>query len=73
MYKMSKRFQSQKKFAPYFTENTNMFKAKAFFGLLYLQTIFKSGNEDIRSMWAADGTGRPIFRATMCLARFSFY
>ncbi|XP_050295783.1 uncharacterized protein LOC126735740 [Anthonomus grandis grandis] len=72
-YKKSKRFaQSQTKFWPSFTKNTNICEIKAFFGLLYIQSIFKSYHEDVRSMWATDGTGRPIFRATMSLARFSF-
>ncbi|XP_050303727.1 piggyBac transposable element-derived protein 3-like [Anthonomus grandis grandis] len=71
--KKSKRFaQSQTKFWPSFTENTNICEIKTFFGLLNLQSIFKSNHEDVRSIWATDGTGRPIFRATMSLARFSF-
>ncbi|XP_050310858.1 piggyBac transposable element-derived protein 4-like [Anthonomus grandis grandis] len=35
-------------------------------------SLFKSGHEDLRSIWCTDGTGRDIFRATMSLARFSF-
>ncbi|XP_045463858.1 piggyBac transposable element-derived protein 3-like [Harmonia axyridis] len=47
-------------------------KIEAFIGLLYLTGILKSGHEDLRSLWANDGTGRDIFRCTMSLARFSF-
>ncbi|XP_030745484.1 piggyBac transposable element-derived protein 3-like [Sitophilus oryzae] len=70
--KFKRRLHSKKKCRPVFTSDTTLSEMRAFLGLLYLQGIFKSGHEDIRSMWATDGTGRPIFRATMSLARFSF-
>lgn len=45
---------------------------QAYFGLLYFLGDFKSGHEDLRSLWATNVTGRDIFRCTMPLARFSF-
>lgn len=43
---------------------------KAFIGLLLYTAIFKSNDEDVRSIFATDGTGREIFRATMSRERF---
>ncbi|KAF2889621.1 hypothetical protein ILUMI_16552 [Ignelater luminosus] len=57
---------------PTFVKNTDLLEIKAFLGLLYLQGIYKFEHEDMRSLWATKGRGRPIFRATMSLARFSF-
>lgn len=37
-----------------------------------MQGIFKSGHEDLKSLWATDGTGRDLFRCTMSPARFLF-
>lgn len=45
---------------------------KAFLGLLLLAGVFKSGHEDVESLWATDGTGRDVFRVTMSLKRFLF-
>ncbi|KAG5885267.1 hypothetical protein JTB14_025964 [Gonioctena quinquepunctata] len=45
------------KFHPRFIQPTNKVEVEAFIGLLYLQGIFKSGHEDLKSVWAADGTG----------------
>ncbi|KAJ4442335.1 hypothetical protein ANN_03921 [Periplaneta americana] len=39
---------------------------------MYLNGVFKSGNEGAKRLWNADGTGRDIFRATMSLDRFLF-
>lgn len=61
-----------KKSRPCFVSDTDIDELRAFLGLLYLQGVFKSGHEDLRSLWATDGTGRDIFRCTMSLARFSF-
>ncbi|KAG5882728.1 hypothetical protein JTB14_004025 [Gonioctena quinquepunctata] len=44
-------------FHPRFIQPTNKVEVEAFIGLLYLQGIFKSGHEDLESLWAADGTG----------------
>lgn len=63
---------ARRSFFPTFIKNTDKLEIEAFIGLLYLQGVFKSGHEDLRSLWATDGTGRDIFRATMPLARFSF-
>lgn len=44
---------------------------KAFIGLLYYTSIlFKSNHEDLKSLFATDGSGRDIFRCTMSLKRF---
>jgi len=55
-----------------FTGHTDIIEIKAFIGLLYLCGIFKSGMEDVEGLFATDGTGRDIFRATMSLKRFLF-
>lgn len=63
---------ARRSFFPTFIKNTDKLEIEAFIGLLYLQGLFKSGHEDLKSLWATDGTGRDLFRATMPLARFSF-
>ncbi|KAJ4429237.1 hypothetical protein ANN_26240 [Periplaneta americana] len=55
-----------------FTNHIDTVELNAFLGLLYLNGVFKSGNEDPKGLWNADGTGRDIFRATMSLDRFRF-
>lgn len=72
-YKHCKRRRdSRTLFTISFINKTTIKELKAFLGLLYLQSIFKSNHEDIRSMWCTDGTGRDIFRCTMSLPRFAF-
>lgn len=66
------RFQSRQRYRLSYINDTSLNEIKAFIGLLYLQGIFKSNHEDLRSMWSTDGTGRDIFRFTMTLARFTF-
>lgn len=44
---------------------------KAFLGLLIFTSIFKSNHEDIRSLFATDGSGRDIFRCVMNSNRFA--
>jgi Transposase IS4 len=66
------RNSTAKKSRPSYVSETERVELNAFLGLLYLQGVFKSGHEDLRSLWATDGTGRDIFRCTMSLARFSF-
>lgn len=61
-----------KKTRPHFVGDTDIIELRAFIGLLYLQGAFKSGHEDLESLWATDGTGRDIFRSTMSLKRFLF-
>lgn len=63
---------ARKKYSPTFIHNTDLREIRAFIGLLYMQAVFKSNHEDLRSLWATDGTGREIFRCTMSLSRFSF-
>ncbi|KAF2895265.1 hypothetical protein ILUMI_10914 [Ignelater luminosus] len=55
-----------------FVKDADLLEIKAFLGFLYLQGIYKSGHEDMRSPWATKGRGKPIFRATISLARFLF-
>lgn len=55
-----------------YTNHLDVIELKAFLGLLYLAGVFKSNNEDLRSLFATNGTGRDIFRATMSLNRFYF-
>lgn len=44
---------------------------RGFFGLLLYTSIFKSNHEDIRSIFATDGTGRDIFRCVTNANRFA--
>lgn len=55
-----------------YTNHVDSIEMNAFLGLLYLAGVFKSNNEDLKSLFATDGTGRDIFRATMSLNRFYF-
>lgn len=55
-----------------FVDHLGLAELKAFLGLIYLAGIFKSGREDTASLFSTDGTGRPIFRATMSEKRFLF-
>lgn len=55
-----------------YTNHLDIIEFQAFLGLLYLAGVFKSNNEDLRSLFATNGTGRDIFRATMSLNRFYF-
>ncbi|KAF2887619.1 hypothetical protein ILUMI_18554 [Ignelater luminosus] len=72
-YKRFKRSCSSRTLlTPTFVKDTDLLEIKAFLDLLYLQGFYKSRHEDMRSLWATKGKGRPIFRATMSLARFSF-
>lgn len=47
------------------TEHVGLLEMKAFLGLMLLAGVFKSGHEDVDSLWATDGTGRDIFRVTL--------
>lgn len=55
-----------------YVNHTDEIEIHALFGLLILSGSFKSGHEDVESLWASDGTGRDIFRSTMPLKRFLF-
>ncbi|XP_046686188.1 piggyBac transposable element-derived protein 4-like [Homalodisca vitripennis] len=45
-------------------------EVRALLGLFLYTSIFKSGHEDMRSLFNKDPTGRPIFLATMSCKRF---
>ncbi|XP_063222178.1 piggyBac transposable element-derived protein 4-like isoform X4 [Bacillus rossius redtenbacheri] len=51
---------------------TEITELLAVMGLLYLAGVFKSGRQNLRDLWAEDGTGIQIFRLTMSLFRFKF-
>lgn len=55
-----------------FTSYVDKTEMKALLGLLILSGVFKSNHEDVELLFATDGTGRDIFRATMSLKRFLF-
>ncbi|XP_049961655.1 piggyBac transposable element-derived protein 4-like [Schistocerca serialis cubense] len=48
-----------------------MSEMKSFIGLLIYTAVFKSNNEDIRSLFCTDGTDRDIFHITMSSERFA--
>lgn len=50
--------------------NTDSVEIHAYIGLLMLASIFKSGHENMKSLFSKGLTGRPIFRATMSVKRF---
>ncbi|KAJ8884903.1 hypothetical protein PR048_011099 [Dryococelus australis] len=47
-----------------YTQHSDIAELGAFFGLLYLAGVFKFNHEDTRSLFAMDGIGHYIFRAT---------
>jgi hypothetical protein len=49
--------------------NTDFTEVRALIGMLFYSGIFKSNHEDLDSLYASDGTGRDIFRATISLKR----
>ncbi|UYV78413.1 hypothetical protein LAZ67_16001275 [Cordylochernes scorpioides] len=51
---------------------TSEIEIRAFLGLLYLAGVYKSGHENVESLFASDGTGRDIFRSVMSAKRFLF-
>ncbi|UYV74826.1 hypothetical protein LAZ67_12001147 [Cordylochernes scorpioides] len=51
---------------------TSEIEIRAFSGLLYLAGVYKSGHENVESLFASDGTGRDIFRSVMSVKRFLF-
>ncbi|KAJ8944236.1 hypothetical protein NQ314_009513, partial [Rhamnusium bicolor] len=54
--KFKTRRNSRRKYLPTFIQNTDEMEIRAFIGLLYMQGVFKSGHEDLKSLWATDGT-----------------
>ncbi|KAG5888864.1 hypothetical protein JTB14_031421 [Gonioctena quinquepunctata] len=55
-----------------FVNHVDKTELKALLGLMLLWGVFKSGHEDISSLFATDGTGRDIFRATISEQRCLF-
>lgn len=49
----------------------DVIELRSFIGLLLLTSIFKSNHEDIRSLFATDGSGRDIFRCVTNANRFA--
>ncbi|KAJ8972604.1 hypothetical protein NQ314_000095 [Rhamnusium bicolor] len=54
--KFKTRTNSRRKYLPTFIQNTEELEIRAFIGLLYMQGVFKSGHEDLKYLWATDGT-----------------
>ena len=52
--------------------STTPAEIKALIGLLYMAGRMKGGRLNLEDLWADDGTGIDIFRATMPLGRFYF-
>lgn len=57
---------------PAFIKPLDIIELRAFLGLLYLSGIMKSNHENVIGLFAHDGTGRDVFRATMSVDRFLF-
>jgi len=57
---------------PSFVKLLDMTELRAFIGLLYLSGVMKSNHENVQGLFANDGTGRDVFRATMNFQRFLF-
>ncbi|XP_066248793.1 piggyBac transposable element-derived protein 4-like [Euwallacea similis] len=49
---------------------TTSIEIKAFFGLLYLAGLLKSGRQSLEDLWSTDGIGVELFISTMSLRRF---
>ncbi|GBP70310.1 hypothetical protein EVAR_52329_1 [Eumeta japonica] len=49
----------------YTFKDTDQIELKGFLSLLVYSAVFKSSHESVLSLFATDGTGRPIFRASM--------
>lgn len=50
-------------------KDTDVIEIEALIGLMMLCAIFKSGKEDLSSLFSAGPSGRPIFRGVMSLKR----
>jgi len=57
---------------PGFLYNTSVTEIRAFIGILLFLGATKSSKESTSSIWAKDGTGKPIFIAAMSQKRFLF-
>ncbi|CAK1598011.1 unnamed protein product [Parnassius mnemosyne] len=54
----------------YAFKETSQIELKGFLSLLLYSAAFKSNHESVLSLFATDGTGRPIFRVSMSKKRF---
>lgn len=72
---------ARRTFKPTFIYRTTVEELNAFFGLFYLQDLFKLGHEDLKSNWCTDETGRDIlelqwamqdFPSMLCCLRFHY-
>lgn len=54
----------------YSYKDTDKIEIKAFLGLLMLESILKSNDESVKSLFSKDSFGRPIFHATMQEKRY---
>ena len=57
---------------PGFLYNTIVTEIRALIGILLFLGATKSSKESTASIWAKDGTGKPICIAAMCQKRFCF-
>lgn len=56
----------------YDLKDTDAVEMRALLGVLIYSAIFKSNHEDLNAMFACDGTGRDVFRASMSQKRALF-
>ncbi|XP_049942746.1 piggyBac transposable element-derived protein 4-like [Schistocerca serialis cubense] len=68
IHDMSNKYRAPK---PAFIRPLDIDELRAFLGLLYLSGVMKSNHENV-GLFANDGTGRDVFRATMSVQRFLF-
>lgn len=54
----------------YFVNPTTLQEIKALIGLLYLSGLYKAHRQNVKDLWATDGSGLDIFRQTMSYQRF---
>ncbi|XP_047531408.1 piggyBac transposable element-derived protein 4-like [Vanessa atalanta] len=54
----------------YMIRDTDVIELKGFISILIYTSVFKSNRESILSLYANDGSGRNIFRATIAMRRF---
>ncbi|GBP85250.1 PiggyBac transposable element-derived protein 4 [Eumeta japonica] len=54
----------------YTFKDTDQIELKGFLSVLVYSAVFKSSHESALSLFATDGTGRPIFRASVSKKRF---
>lgn len=52
-------------------QDVDVIELKAFLGLLIYTSVFNSNHENLKTLFATDGTGREIFRCAMSIKRIS--